>query len=116
MPVDVMCQALSVNEEFAVSVAVLKLKIDLSSGASSKESYLRYALDDTTAKQLRRPTSTLVQRSSILSRRSTRYDANMGYLSKSGKSMSELFGLSSLPVPQYGDPGGFYTNTARNCG
>lgn len=28
MPVDVMCQALSVNEEFAVSVAVLKLKID----------------------------------------------------------------------------------------
>ncbi|MEV7020144.1 RHS repeat-associated core domain-containing protein [Streptomyces sp. NPDC093991] len=115
-PHDVIRQALSVNEEFAVSVAVLKLKVDISAEASNKQAYLGYALSEDQASRLADKEDPLVQTSAILSRRSARYDANMAYLSRSGKSMSELFGLSSLPVPQYGDPGGFCTNAARNCG
>ncbi|MFF5492568.1 RHS repeat-associated core domain-containing protein [Streptomyces aquilus] len=113
---DVIRQALSVNEEFAISVAVLKLKIDISAGASKKQAYLGYSLSDDQAARLRVPGDSLVQSSPILSRRSARYDANVEYLSSSGRSMSEQFGVSSLPTAQYGDAGGFCISVARGCG
>ncbi|TWD17731.1 hypothetical protein FB570_111344 [Streptomyces sp. T12] len=114
-PIDAIRQALSVNEEFAVSVAVLKLKIDITAGANSKQAYLGYALSDDQAARLTQKGDPLIQTSPVLSRRSARYDANMAYLSKSGKSMSELFHLPSLPATNFGDPGGFCSNIARGC-
>ncbi|MGI5380313.1 DNRLRE domain-containing protein [Streptomyces sp. CA-251387] len=113
---DAIRQALSVNEEFAVSVAVLKLKLATGSGANSKQAYIGYSLSDDQAARLRVPGDTLVQSSPILSRRSARFDANMAYLSGTGQSMSELFGLTSLPTTQFGDPGGICSNIARDCG
>lgn len=113
---DAIRHALNVNEEFAVSVAVLKLKVDTTRGSNAKQAYLGYSLSDDEAARLRVPGDNLAQSSSIISRRSARFDANMAYLSGTGQSMSDLFGLSSLPATQYGDPGGFCSNVVRNCG
>ncbi|MCP8712629.1 hypothetical protein [Streptomyces sp. AC04842] len=113
---DAIRHALNVNEEFAVSVAVLKLKVDTTRGSNAKQAYLGYSLSDDEAARLRVPGDNLAQSSSIISRGSARFDANMAYLSGIGQSMSDLFGLSSLPATQYGDPGGFCSNVVRNCG
>jgi RHS repeat-associated protein len=97
------------SEDFAVSVAVLKLKeYKVIQQFNNKQSYLAYCLSDTEATRLARPGDHMVQNSEILSERSIRYDANMTYLESSGKSMTELFGIkeSDLSAPR-GFEGGF---------
>ncbi|WP_410540390.1 RHS repeat domain-containing protein [Streptomyces sp. KL2] len=115
VPLATMRHALSVNVEFAVSVAVLKLKLAQKSGMDDKQAYIGYSLSDDQAQRLLDPGSKLVQNSSILSSRSARYDANISHLTGSGKSMTDLFGIGKLPTPQYGDPGGLCVNPLRGC-
>ncbi|MDT6982135.1 hypothetical protein ACFOSY_19620 [Streptomyces lusitanus] len=57
----------------------------------------------------------LVQANPVLLRWSERYEANTAHLSASGKSMVELFRLSSPPATQVGDPDGFCSDIARGC-
>jgi hypothetical protein len=95
---------ISNNDEFAVALAVLHLKLDLSSGMTEKEAYLSYALSPDEAVRLADPNSGLVQNSSVLSERSRRYEANMFAFSRAAD-FEDLFGVE-IPVPRFGVRGG----------
>jgi RHS repeat-associated protein len=96
--------SLTSDDEFAVALAVLHLKLDLGNAMNEKQAYLSYALSPDAAADLTESPG-LVQRSSVLSARSERYDANMSVLSEIGD-LVDYYGIANLPVPRYGVLGG----------
>lgn len=90
------------NDEFAVALAVLHLKLDLDAGMSEKQAYLSYSLDPDSAQRLM---NGMVQRNSVLSARSDRYDANKAVVGIAGD-LASYYGIEQLPVPGFGVEGG----------
>jgi hypothetical protein len=103
---------LTSDDEFAVALAVLYLKLELDSGMNERLAYLSYALDDRESRRLRDPNSSMVQNSTVLSARSARYDANMRALRGAGDLM-EYFDINQLPTPTYGARGGTCGSSAQ---
>lgn len=92
------------DDEFAVFMTVLHLKLDLDDGMGDKQAYLSYALSPRDAAELSVTSSTMVQDSPNLSNRSARYDANMSILRRVG--IEEYYGIDGGASPRYGLRGG----------
>lgn len=95
---------LTYDDEFAVFMAALHLKIDLNKGMSEKQAYLSHSLDPQTAPQLLNPASSMVRNSSDLSARSARYDADMAALDV--MRAESRWGYIPDVIPKHGAPGG----------
>jgi hypothetical protein len=93
------------DDELAVALAVLHLKLDLDSGMSAKEAYLSYSLSPDQAERMRIPSSTMVQTNPDLSSRSSRYNSNMFVIGGAGDLVS-YYGIEQLPDPRFGRSGG----------
>jgi hypothetical protein len=93
------------DDEFAVALAALHLKLDLDEGMTEKQAYLAYAVDEETGDRLKDPSRDPLRDWPELSPRSARYDANLQAINQAGDLLDQ-FGIDSLPEPRYGTEGG----------
>jgi RHS repeat-associated protein len=90
------------NDEYAVALAVLHLKLDLNAGMTEKQAYLSYSLSPDQAQRLM---GGMVQRNPDLSARSMRYLANSVAIAGAGD-LASYYGIGQLPSPAFGYEGG----------
>jgi hypothetical protein len=102
--IDYLRSKLTHDDEFAIALAALHLRLDLDKGMTEKEAYLAYSVDQDASENLMEPAKDGVQTNPALSERSARYDANLRAINQAGD-LVDYYDIDALPEPTYGNEG-----------